>query len=148
MSQKIRGDEGKELSTPALLSPRPAPEEFRDFVVEESRKGNVVLMDFEGFQIAPLDEFIKQPAEGILYDLNRLPEVVMTFIDDPKWVNDYAVSMVIRRLRDGNVSEWVDVMQRNPPIRRFVSGQGWQPAALPYVLAVDVKGRMSVGYAS
>jgi hypothetical protein len=34
-----------------------------------------------------------------------------------------------------------------PPIQRFVSGQGWQPAKPTYVLAVDAKGRMSVGHA-
>lgn len=34
-----------------------------------------------------------------------------------------------------------------PPIQRFISGQGWQPSEPPYVLAVDAKGRMSVGYA-
>lgn len=82
------------------LSPRPAHESVRDFILEESKKGNVVFMGLEGPMVAPLDEFIKQPAEGILYDLNRLPEVVLTFIDDPKWVNDFAVSMVIRRLRE------------------------------------------------
>lgn len=43
--------------------------------------------------------------------------------------------------------EWSDVMTHKPPLQRFVSGQGWQPALAPYVLAVDVKGRMSVGYA-
>lgn len=44
--------------------------------------------------------------------------------------------------------QWIDPMVEKPPMRRFVSGQGWQPAKLPYVLAVDIKGRMSVGYAS
>jgi hypothetical protein len=34
-----------------------------------------------------------------------------------------------------------------PPIQRFICGQGWQPSKPPYVLAVDAKGRMSVGYA-
>lgn len=33
-----------------------------------------------------------------------------------------------------------------PPTRKFISGQGWVPKDKPYVLAVDVKGRMSVGY--
>lgn len=77
-----------------------ATESIRDFILAESRKGNVVCAGLEGLQIASLDEFIKQPAEGILYDLNRLPEVVLTFIDDPKWINDYAVQMVITRLRE------------------------------------------------
>lgn len=74
--------------------------ELADFIVEESRKGNVVFNTGEELAVAPLDEFIDQPADGILYDLNRLPEVVMTFIDDAKWINDYAVSMVIKRLRE------------------------------------------------
>jgi len=53
----------------------------------------------DGPAVANLDEFIKQPAEGILYDLNRGREVVLMFIDDPKWVNDYAVGLVIDKLK-------------------------------------------------
>jgi hypothetical protein len=74
--------------------------EFRDSILEEERKGNIVYMGIEGPYIINLDEFLKQPAEGILYDLNRSPEVVLTFIDDPKWVNDYAVALVIKRLKE------------------------------------------------
>lgn len=43
--------------------------------------------------------------------------------------------------------DWIDVMKEKPPMQRFISGQGWVPRAKPYVLAVDVKGRTSVGYA-
>lgn len=46
------------------------------------------------------------------------------------------------------MDKWFDVMKDKPPMRRFVSGQGYQPTKIPYVLAVDVKGRMSVGYAT
>ena len=75
-------------------------QDFRDMVVAEAKKGNVVFMGIdEEPMVANLDEFIAQPAEGILYDLNRLPEVVITFIDDPKWVNDYAVSLIIAKLK-------------------------------------------------
>lgn len=74
--------------------------EWRDKVLAEAQKGNVVYMGIEGAMVVPLDEFIKQPAEGLLYDLNRSPEVVLTFIDDPKWVNDFAVSMVIKKLKE------------------------------------------------
>lgn len=73
---------------------------LRDRVLEEGRQGNVVFATLDGYAVAPLDEFVQQPVEGILYDLNRLPEVVLTFIDDPKWVNDFAVQMVIKRLRE------------------------------------------------
>lgn len=75
-------------------------DDVREFILSESRKGNVVFMGLEGLMVAPLDEFIKQPADGILYDLNRLPEIALTFMGDPKWVNDFAVSMVIKRLRE------------------------------------------------
>lgn len=42
--------------------------------------------------------------------------------------------------------EWHPV-ETVPPLRRFISGQGWTPRDKPYVLVVDAKGRMSVGYA-
>lgn len=78
---------------------------FRDYVLEQSKNGNVVFAALDGYAKAPLNEFIKQPADGILCDLNRLPEVVLTFIDDPKWVNDFAVYQVIKRLRE-LMPEW------------------------------------------
>jgi hypothetical protein len=42
--------------------------------------------------------------------------------------------------------EWIPI-ETAPPIQRFISGRGRQPPEPPYVLAVDAKGRMSVGYA-
>jgi len=36
----------------------------------------------------------------MLYDLNRNEAVVLTFLDDPKWVNDYAVCKVIRAMKN------------------------------------------------
>lgn len=72
-----------------------------NLVLSEEKKGNVVLSTFEGLAIANLSDLVdKQPIEGILYDLNRLPETVLTFINDPKWVNDYAVSLVIKKLHN------------------------------------------------
>lgn len=93
-------EEKNDLSESAEEAHRRAQRNLRDLVLEESRKGNVVCMGLEGLEVVPLDEFIKQPADGILYDLNRLPEVVTLFLDDPKWVNDFAVSLVIKRLRE------------------------------------------------
>lgn len=44
--------------------------------------------------------------------------------------------------------EWQPIETgKPPPIQRFISGQGWQPSKPPYVLLVDAKDRMSVGYA-
>ena len=80
---------------------RETPEELakvRDLILAERDKGNIVVSTIEGLMTMPLDEFVKQPADGMLYDLNRGEEVSLTFLSDRKWVNDFAVALVIRRL--------------------------------------------------
>jgi len=72
---------------------------YRDKVVAEYEKGNVVILTHEGASILKIENLIDQPADGILYDLNRNEEVILTFIDDIKWVNDYATAKVIRYLK-------------------------------------------------
>ena len=74
-------------------------EEIKNKILEEYKKGNIVILGIEGLQSMPIAEFIKQPVDGILYDLNRSEEIVLTFLPDPKWVNDYAVTKVIRSLK-------------------------------------------------
>lgn len=74
--------------------------EIKDIIRDESQKGNIVILTEEGIKVGNVQEFIKQPASGILYDLNRLEEVTMMFIDDQKRINDYACAMVIRALKD------------------------------------------------
>jgi hypothetical protein len=75
-------------------------ENLKKLILDAEKDGKVVFMTPDGPYIANLDDFISQPSEGILYDLNRDRLTVLTFIDDPKWVNDYAVGMVIRRLKE------------------------------------------------
>jgi len=72
---------------------------IKNKILEEYKKGNIVVAGIEGLQCMPLSEFIKQPADGMLYDLNRNETVVLTFLSDPKWINDYAVAQVIRALK-------------------------------------------------
>jgi hypothetical protein len=74
-------------------------ESIKDTVLMEYQKGNIVFMGVEGLMTLPLDKFVEQPVDGILYDLNRDEVVTLTLIDDPKWVNDYAVAKVIRELK-------------------------------------------------
>ena len=74
-------------------------EEIKNKILEEYKKGNIVVAGIEGLQCMPIAEFIKQPVEGMLYDLNRNEAVVLSFLPDPKWVNDYAVAQVIRALK-------------------------------------------------
>lgn len=87
-------------NNPPSDAPTKAQEEVRDFIYAQRDKGNVVVMGLEGLMSMPLEEFVKQPADGILYDLNRLEEVVATFIHDRKWVNDFAVAATIRKLKE------------------------------------------------
>lgn len=73
--------------------------ELKDKILAEYEKGNVVVKGVEGLQVMPIKDFVsKQPADGILYDLNRDEATVLTFIDDPKWINDFAVAKTIREL--------------------------------------------------
>lgn len=75
-------------------------EEIKNKILEEYKKGNIVFSSIDGLQGISLNEFIKQPVEGMLYDLNRIESVILTFLPDPKWINDYAVAQVIRALKN------------------------------------------------
>lgn len=74
-------------------------EELKQLILDKRKEGKLVHTTIEGFVSVDISEFIGQPADGILYDLNRLEEVVLTFIDDPKWLNDFAVALTIRELK-------------------------------------------------
>ena len=75
-------------------------ESLKDLVLKKAKEGKVVFMTLDGPREADLNEFIKQPTEGLLYDLNRDRVTVLTFIEDPKWVNDFAVGLVIAKLKE------------------------------------------------
>jgi len=75
-------------------------ENYRDTVLKEYEKGNIVVLGFGDVDVYNLKKFIEQPVEDILYDLNRGEEVILTFIKDQKWVNDYASTKVIRALKN------------------------------------------------
>jgi hypothetical protein len=77
-----------------------AMKSLAELVQAEEQKGNIVVAGFEGLMSMNLEEFIKQPTEGMLYDLNRDKATVLTFIEDKKWVNDYAVGLVIAKLKE------------------------------------------------
>jgi hypothetical protein len=52
-------------------------EEFKDIVLKERDKDNVVYAGVEVYESIPLDDIIKQPVDGLLYDLNRNESVVL-----------------------------------------------------------------------
>ena len=71
---------------------------IKDKIFEEEKKGNIVVNGDRGLEVYSLREFVNQTAEGFLNDLNRDEATILTWIDDPKWINDYACAMVIRYL--------------------------------------------------
>ena len=74
-------------------------EQLRDKILAERDAGNIVFWGLpHELATAKLDDFIKQPVDGILYDLNRTEEICLTFLAGTKWVNDFAVALVIRKL--------------------------------------------------
>lgn len=73
-------------------------DKVRETVLEARKEGKVCMWVLPGeMQIAPLDEFVRQPADGILYDLNRLEECALSD-GGIRWVNDFAVALTIRKL--------------------------------------------------
>lgn len=74
--------------------------ELRAFIREKAREGKIVLMTIEGLRIVDADRFIQQDSKDILYDLDRDKATTMTLAneDDLRWINDYAVAIVIEKL--------------------------------------------------
>lgn len=85
---------------------------FRDKLLEDWNNGNLVYADIEGLKSVKFKDFVKQPLEGMLYDINRNAATILTFIDDPKWVNDFALTKLLeyyynkcKEYEDGNETE-------------------------------------------
>lgn len=85
-------------------------EEIKDLVKAEYENGNIVVAGIEGLMTMKMDDFIRQHVDGMLYDLNRGEAVVLTFLPDPKWVNDYAVCKVIRALKS-NIDKLENIIE-------------------------------------
>ena len=75
-------------------------EDLKNIILEKAKEGKIVIHTLDGLQAVGIEDFISQPTDGLLYDLNRDRATVLTFIDDPKWINDFAVSIVITKLKE------------------------------------------------
>jgi hypothetical protein len=73
--------------------------DFRDYILEKEKEGKIVVNTEFGLGEISLDEIVKQHTEGLLYDLNRDRCTILTFIEDEKWVNDFACMKVIEKLK-------------------------------------------------
>ena len=69
-------------------------------VLENERTGKVTYMTGMGLMTSTLESFCRQDAEGVLYDLNRDRATTITLGRNGggRWINDYAVAVVIEYL--------------------------------------------------
>ena len=74
-------------------------ENIKELVLKEAENGFLVVSTFDGLKKAKLSDMVGQSADGLLYDLNRDTGTILTLIDDPKWINDYACNQIIRYLK-------------------------------------------------
>jgi len=78
-------------------------EEIVNLLLKEYEKGNIVYRDIQGVKSISIENFIKQPLDGILYDLNRLEEVILTHAPtDEKWINDFALVKLLKYYYEEN----------------------------------------------
>lgn len=67
------------------------------------KHGGIFFMTCDGIRSMSMDDFLSQPADGILYDLNRDEATTVTLAKDGtlgmRWVNDLAVAYVIKALK-------------------------------------------------
>ena len=78
-------------------------EEIINLIKERESEGRVVFYQAPGIlHSTPVACLCDQPADGILYDLNRDEASILAFAsdDNPYWVNNYATAQVIRHLKN------------------------------------------------
>ena len=74
-------------------------ENIKKYVLEAEAKGEIVINTGDSLDNYNVDYFIQQPIESILYDLNRDRVTILTFINDEKWINDFACMKVIETMK-------------------------------------------------
>ena len=72
-----------------------AKEELKKLILDAWKDGYVVFASADGLRKQPIEDFTQQPLEGMLYDINRDAATILTFLDDPKWVNDFALTKLL-----------------------------------------------------
>ena len=102
-------------------------ESIRKIVLEEWNNGNLVFADIDGLKSIKFDDFIKQPIEGMLYDINRSLPIILS-MEDPKWVNDFATVKLLvhfyeqcEKLKEENI-HLKDELLKSTPIPQYKVG--------------------------
>lgn len=78
-------------------------ESLTDMLLRKEKEGYIVVLGIDGLQDIKLDMFLKQPTEGLLYDLNRDKATCLSWLKTDKaqlWINNFAVAVVIEKLKE------------------------------------------------
>jgi len=79
-------------------------EDILTFIKNKKAEGHIIYDTIAGLYGGPVKDFIKQPAEGILYDLNRDTITTETLAKagqlGVRWINDYAVATTVEALKN------------------------------------------------
>lgn len=73
-------------------------EDFKQMILTKEAEGKAVYFTSEGLAESKVEDLVKQPVDGILYDINRDRATILTLFREQKWVNDFACMLVIREL--------------------------------------------------
>lgn len=77
-------------------------EKTLEIIKQNENMGSVVFMTRFGLMACNLERFVRQSADGLLYDLDRDEATTLALGESglERWVNDYATAKVIRYLID------------------------------------------------
>lgn len=104
---------------------------WSELVKEQKEKGRVVYLAVDSVMSANVKEIVKQPAEGLLWDLNRDELTALSFMDEEgmiHWVNNFAVALVIKELK----SQLTKLETENQELRElfvYFFGENYQELA-------------------
>lgn len=84
------------MKTKQTNSPNKNSLKIKDRIIKEWQNGNVCFLTVDGIMMQPMEWFTSQPLDGMLYDMNRDEATVLSFLDDRKWINDYALTKMLR----------------------------------------------------
>ena len=75
-------------------------EELQNLILSKKKEGKIVFHSIEGLMEAKMEDIIQQPAEGMLWDLNRDMATLLSRAseDNPYWVNDLALANITEYL--------------------------------------------------
>lgn len=71
-------------------------EELTNLILSKKKEGKIVFHSLDGLVEAKMEDIIRQPADGLLWDLNRDMATLLHRASDenPYWVNDMALANI------------------------------------------------------